>query len=65
MHSRFAAVFVAGLSFIAIGCQSGDAPTNGAFTVQDSAGIEIVESATPAWDGDGWRVSDTPSVVIG
>ena len=65
MHSRFAAVFVAGLSFIAIGCQSGDAPTYGAFTVQDSAGIEIVESVTPAWDGDGWSVSATPSLVIG
>ena len=30
-----------------------------------SAGIEIVESGTPAWDGDGWRIAGTPSVVIG
>ena len=65
MRNRFAVVPIASLSFLAIGCQSGDAPTNGAFTVRDSAGIEIIESATPAWDGDGWRVSDTPSVVIG
>ena len=33
--------------------------------VRDSAGIRIIESSAPAWDGDGWRVSDTPSVVIG
>ena len=33
--------------------------------VRDSAGIRIIESSAPAWDGDGWRVSDTPTVVIG
>ena len=33
--------------------------------VHDSAGIRIIESSAPVWDGDGWRVSDTPSVVIG
>ena len=33
--------------------------------VRDSAGIRIIESSAPAWEGDGWRVSDTPSVVIG
>ncbi len=33
--------------------------------VLDSAGIRIIESSAPAWDGDGWRVPDTPSVVIG
>ena len=33
--------------------------------VRDSAGIRIIESSTPVWDGDGWSVSDTPSVVIG
>ena len=33
--------------------------------VRDSAGIRIVESAAPAWNGDGWSVADSPSVVIG
>lgn len=33
--------------------------------VRDSAGIRIVESSAPAWDGDGWHLSDTPEVVIG
>ena len=39
-------------------------PTSDAI-VRDSAGIRIIESSTPVWDGDGWSVSDTPSVVIG
>ncbi len=33
--------------------------------VRDSAGIRLVESSAPAWDGDGWKVSETPAVVIG
>ena len=33
--------------------------------VRDSAGIRVVESSRPAWNGDGWTVADTPSVVIG
>lgn len=33
--------------------------------VRDSAGIRIIESSGPAWNGDGWMVADTPSVVIG
>ena len=36
-----------------------------ATVTRDSAGIEIVESGTSAWDGDGWRIAGTPSVVIG
>ncbi len=32
---------------------------------RDSAGIRIVESSAPAWDGDGWHLSGTPEVVIG
>ena len=32
---------------------------------RDSAGIRIIESSTPTWDGDGWSLSDTPTVVIG
>ena len=65
MHQRYAAVLLAGPSAFAIGCQADDAPVGDAFSVTDSAGIEIVESVAPAWDGDGWRVSDTPTVVIG
>ena len=33
--------------------------------IRDSAGIRIIESSAPAWGGDGWHLSDTPSVVIG
>ena len=33
--------------------------------VRDSAGIRIVESSGPAWNGDAWTVADSPSVVIG
>jgi len=32
---------------------------------RDSAGIRIIENSTSAWGGDGWRLSDTPSVIIG
>ncbi len=56
---------LAGLLLVFAGCQEGQAPTAGAFVVRDSAGIEIVESMAPAWDGDGWTVSGTPSLVIG
>ena len=65
MRRSLLAALLAGLSFLATGCQAGDAPTRGASSVWDSAGIEIVESADPAWDGDGWSVADRPSVVIG
>ena len=66
-NSRRAAAVFTGLSCFAIGCQPDDARAGGpgTFTVQDSAGIEIVESVAPAWDGDGWTVAATPSVVIG
>lgn len=55
------------VALIALGCQARDGPAHGpgTFNVQDSAGIEIIESVTPAWDGDGWRVSADPSLVIG
>lgn len=33
--------------------------------IRDSAGIRIIESSAPAWDGDAWHLPDTPSVVIG
>lgn len=58
------------LAFAAISCQPGDAPARqeidpGTVVVTDSAGIEIVESVRPAWDGDGWRVAREPAVTIG
>ena len=66
-NSRRVAVVFTGLSCFAIACQPDDirAGGPGTVTVQDSAGIEIVESGTPAWDGDGWRIAGTPSVVVG
>ena len=64
---RRAAVVFTGLSCAAVGCRPDDSQSGepGTFTVQDSAGIEIVESVTPVWNGDGWRIANTPSVVIG
>ena len=64
---RRAAVVFTGLSCAAAGCRPDDSRAGepGTFTVQDSAGIEIVESVTPVWNGDGWRIAGTPSVVIG
>jgi len=53
------------LALGASGCRGDDMPTAGTFVVRDSAGVEIAESMAPAWDGDGWTVSGTPSVVIG
>lgn len=36
------------------------------FTARDSAGIRIVENASPAWEaGEGWRLSPKPRVHIG
>ncbi len=51
----------------AVGCRAGDAPDapDATFLVEDSAGVEIVESAAPAWGGDGWRVAAEPGVRIG
>ncbi len=65
MHSRLAAVPVLGIWLVTNGCQPGDAPIHSTFLVRDSAGIETVESTAPAWTGDAWRLSDTPSLVIG
>jgi hypothetical protein len=37
-----------------------------AFTVRDSAGIQIAENGAPAWrDGDAWRLSDEPALEVG
>lgn len=65
MRNRSIALPIAGLSFFTMSCQPGDTRSPGAFSVTDSAGIQIVESAAPAWGEGGWTVSDSPSVVIG
>ncbi|MDE2795240.1 MAG: hypothetical protein OXL34_10520 [Gemmatimonadota bacterium] len=65
MRNRTIALPIAGLSFFTMSCQPGDTRSPGAFSVTDSAGIQIVESAAPAWGEGGWTVSDSPSVVIG
>lgn len=45
---------------------SPDAPSSRGATVRDSAGIQIIESASPAWrEGGGWRVGPEPAVEIG
>ncbi len=46
-------------------CQGEDSGTE-AFSVVDSAGVTIVESARPLWErGEGWALSPEPEVVIG
>ncbi len=67
MRNHFTSVFLAGLLSLAVACLPDDSPGGGGgvFHARDSAGVEIVESVTPAWDGDGWTVADTPSLVIG
>lgn len=67
MRNPFTSVFFAGLLFPAAGCGPDDSPGVGGDTFEtwDSAGIEIVESAAPAWGDDGWSIADTPSLVIG
>ena len=66
IRNRVASALFAGLLSLVVVCRSDDFPgEGGAFQARDSAGVEIVESVTPAWDGDGWTVADTPSLVIG
>lgn len=70
MYNRSIAQPIAGpsffvMSFFVVSCQPGDTSAPDAFSVTDSAGIRIVESAAPAWGEGGWTVSDSPSVVIG
>jgi hypothetical protein len=35
------------------------------FEIRDSAGIAVVESASPVWPDSGWQVSEEPSLLIG
>lgn len=50
----------------AAACTAGEPPAPATVSVRDSLGIEIVESAAPAWeDGRGWRLGADPEVVIG
>jgi hypothetical protein len=58
---------VAVLASVALAACGGDADAGeGAFTVRDSAGVRIAESAAPAWRaGRGWRIGDAPEVEVG
>jgi hypothetical protein len=47
-------------------CGGGQSGASSAGAVRDSAGITIVENATPAWtDSAAWRIADTPALSIG
>jgi hypothetical protein len=53
-------------SSVLASCVSGDRHIPRLPVVRDSSGIEIVENVPQAWrDGDGWRMSDKPSLQIG
>lgn len=65
MQRRHTVALLTGLSILALACQAGDAPADGAFVVEDSAGVEIATSSAPAWDEDGWTVAAEPTVSIG
>jgi len=50
---------------LSTGCQD-SGPRDTGFTVRDSAGIQMVESAAPAWEpGVGWTLAAEPSLEIG
>ena len=65
MRSHPTAAVLTGLSAFTLACQAGDDPADGTFAVRDSAGIQVVVSTEPMWDGDGWRVTSEPEVRIG
>lgn len=47
------------------GCQP-DISTEAGVVERDSAGVRIVESATPAWnEASAWRLGDAPALEIG
>jgi hypothetical protein len=57
-------VLLAWASFLCPGCESG-AGGGATHTVRDSAGVEIVESASPAWrEGEAWRVDSVPLLDV-
>jgi len=56
-------VLVAALAVSACGSEEREGPT---YTVRDSAGITIVESAEPSWEeGEGWTLTPEPILDIG
>lgn len=57
----------AGLLLGAMACNGAELDTrqSDGFTVRDSAGIQIVENATPAWSADvTWQLADEPSFIL-
>jgi len=64
MTSRSSRACTSSLALLSISCTG--AMDRGAYTVRDSAGIEIIESRAPAWrEGSGWRVVEPALVQIG
>ena len=58
-------VLLSCVASVGLGCGE-RAPEVPAVAVRDSAGITIVENVGPAWrEGEGWRLSQQPSVRIG
>jgi hypothetical protein len=65
-HSRVRSLILASTALLASACGSADGNDRDAFTVRDSAGVRIAESAAPAWrDGEAWRLSEEPVLEIG
>jgi len=62
VHVHFALMWAA----TSAGCSSEGADAGEAYTVRDSAGIEIVENHTPQWSvGDEWVLSDSATLQLG
>lgn len=69
MMMRNSRLYLTAVLLGTVACAEGrDRPSSGEGSepiVRDSAGVRIIESSAPAWDGDGWKISETPAVVIG
>ena len=60
-RSKAVALFTGLLLAACQGSEQEEAELTASYTVRDSAGVSIRESASPSWgDGDGWTVSDVP-----
>ena len=65
MMKKAVLTLLCSLSVVFLACDAGSPPGEDV-SVRDSAGVRIVENRRPAWGtGEGWRLADSPSVVIG
>jgi hypothetical protein len=65
-HRRGYGLMLVGCVTVTLVACAGEGPGGAGASVRDSAGIEIVESASGAWrDGSGWAVSEVPDLDIG